>query len=183
MKCSPGSVTDEFQLAWERSWSRGFATLVLYAFERELRQRLAGGGSRRSAVDGHGVELTGELLLGRGVGLAASYAWRVFDDSPESDVSRDDQKLETGLTWVDPRGFGARVSQVWRRVTFATARDDETLWSTDLELSYALRGKRGAVTLAVENLFDDRFDWFTDPFDTRGRTPARRAILQATVNF
>jgi hypothetical protein len=134
-------------------------------------------------IDGQGAELTGELLLGRGFGLALHYAFRAYDDDPESDLSRADQLATARLTWVDPRGFGARLEQVWRHVDFDTGRATETLWSTDVELSYEFAGKRGRVALAVENLFGTRFDWFADPFDTVGRIPERRARLVMTLNL
>ncbi|HEY5790805.1 MAG TPA: TonB-dependent receptor, partial [Gammaproteobacteria bacterium] len=180
---SAGALTDELQLAWERSWSRGFAAVVAWAFEREREKEIEGVGTEKDEIDGHGAQLTGELLLGHGVGLALHYAYRDYNDDPESDLSRADQLATARLTWVDPRGFGARLEQVWRHIDFDTARATEELWSTDVELSYEFPGKRGRVALEVENLFDEQFDWFTDPFDTDGRIPARQARLVLTLNL
>ena len=81
------------------------------------------------------------------------------------------------------RGQGPHRRQVWRHIDFDTARATEELWSTDVELSYEFPGKRGRIALEVENLFDEHFDWFTDPFDTDGRIPARQARLVLTLNL
>ncbi|MBF0428768.1 MAG: TonB-dependent receptor [Magnetococcales bacterium] len=133
-----------------------------------------------------GLELQHNRLLTSGWGLSARYRFEQVSDpfsERSSTVNRDEHLAELGLKWVHANGWSARAMESYRRLDFTANRATENIWITDLEAGYEFPGKKGSVQLKVDNLFDTRFNWVTDPFVFQGRDPAREIFLTVNLSF
>ena len=82
------------------------------------------------------------------------------------------------------QGLRFNVAQTYRHIDFEqSVRDTEHIWLTDVSFGYELPNKRGTIGVAVNNLFDNQFNWVQDPFVSTGRVPALEIFAIVTGYF
>ncbi|NGZ04826.1 MAG: TonB-dependent receptor [Magnetococcales bacterium] len=183
-----GSVTDEAQRVWEYATDQGIWSTGLFRAHRELPEIHATGNRLIWESEIQGLELQHNRLLewAPGLGLTARYRLQQIED-PRAElantVNRDEHLAVLGLKWVDASGWSAKAKESWRCTDFAAQRASEQIWITDLELNYEFPKKWGVWQLKVNNLFDQRFNWVTDPFVLQGRNPAREILMTIDMTF
>ncbi len=197
----PGTVTDEFDLVWEHEWQTGLLRSGIYYLTREyeayVRTATYDGNAHRfiegeamaqvTESDARGLNLAWNQLIGNGWGVAVSYElWKTQDEivnAVETD-QRLDQLGMVSLSWVAANGLSARLKETWRNTDFIEQnRERENLFITDVSLSYEFPQKRGLIRLAVDNLFDETFNWITNINPYNGRRPAREWLFSVEVNI
>ncbi|MBF0339848.1 MAG: TonB-dependent receptor [Magnetococcales bacterium] len=181
-----GSSTDEAQLVWEYETTDGLWSAGLFHADREYPEIAATGNRMVWGSRIGGLELQHNRLLGKGLGMLARYRFQQVSDpfsERSSTVNRDEHLLEAGLKWVHESGWSARAKESYRLLDFTANRATENIWITDLDVAYAFPGKKGSVGLKVDNLFNEHFNWVTDPFVFQGRDPAREIFLTVNVSF
>ena len=181
---SPGSTSEETQLVWEYDSGRGFVSSSLFYMDRTYPEKQTGG----SMIDWRSVIKGGEMvynrILGEGLGLSSRYRYQDVRYQQDRSVDRGDHLLQSELRWVRPDGFSAGLAETFRHTDFrARTQENETLWTTDLDLAYEFPKKLGSLSLEVNNLFDEQFNWVTDSFIFQGQNPARELFLKLSVNL
>ncbi len=182
-----GSLAREADLVWEHEWSSGFFSLNPFYLEREYPYKTRQAGMERMArTHGRvkGLEAAFNQIIWHGLGLNVGYRYMEVDDEENPVANRKDHMLSAGLTYLHPSGLFASVSETYRHEDLkAPDRHDEDIWLTDGQLGYIFPGRRGSASIAVRNIFDRRFNWVTDLFAFRGRTPAREIVGTVSLNF
>lgn len=176
-----GTVTEEGDLVWEYEFGRGLLSNTLFSYGRRYNEPAASGELQGWLSRGGGLRSTLEILLGEMAGLAFNYRFDKIGDS-NSALVRDEHFIAATLSWMNSLGFSFRATESYRSIGFdSQVLGHEDILLTDLRLGYDFPGKRGALQIQVNNLFDERFNWLTDTFVTEGRVPAREASV--TLNL
>ena len=192
-----GSETEEISLVWEREWTSGFfsASLFYQDIEYSRKQLQAGGTTAFDTRYGHskGIDLRwNQLLPWPGTALTANYRYLdVHNDSlytltggdlPATD--RAEHLFAVDLNYVAPGGFFANARQTYRSIDSEAAdRPNENFWITDLKLGFEFPEKRGRLQFEVRNLFDQQFNWVTDPFAITSALPTPVPAREFWVSF
>jgi outer membrane receptor protein involved in Fe transport len=184
-----GTLESGLNLVWEREWEDGFLSSDLFFRERELSVD-DGSGNDPAELETirdrrHGLELKWNQLIWRGAGLAAGYRYLDTSDRLSPQMGRREHLASIELRYQDPRGFFGGLGQIYRHIRSEDEdRPREDIFVTDLSVGYRFPGRRGTLALRVGNLFDEKYNWVTDPFDvSTGRTPRREIFATLSVNF
>jgi outer membrane receptor protein involved in Fe transport len=182
-----GTLTSEVDLIWEHEWSRGFLLANLFYLEREhtfLETAYFRNGTITNRANMRGVEAIYNQLFSPGLGLALNYRYLDVEDENFPRADRKDHLARARLNFVHPSGFRTGIDQTYRFADLVNEeRPDEPIWLTDVSVGYELPGKRGSLDFVALNLFNRRFNWVVDQWVYRGRIPARRIMVWASINF
>jgi hypothetical protein len=181
-----GSVGEEADLTWEHQWSSGLLSANVFYLERKVDEKVtAGTGTTIETTRGRvkGFETTLNQILWKGLGLNATYRFLDIDDENTILNNRKDHQVTVGLNYIHPCGLFGGVAQTYRHEDLRFGRADEDIWLTDAQVGYIFPGRRGSVTFAALNLFDQRFNWIRDMFVFQGRAPARQFVGTVSINF
>ena len=183
-----GSVAQEADLVWEHEWSSGYLTTNLFHVEREYtyKAETVTGSQPEITEDGRmsGAEVGFNQLLWSGAGLAAKYRFLDVTDDGLPSADRQEHLASLGLTYLHPSGLWVKGIETFRHVNLDDpTADNENIWLTDVAIGWKFPNRRGSITLGVNNLFDQEFNWVTDFFVTTGRAPTRQLYAVLSFNF
>ena len=114
-------------------------------------------------------------------GLRFHYA-KIEDDALQ-EIDRKESDVSARLSFLRDDGWSGNIRQTFRYQDFDSARSNEFIPVTDLELGYEFPGKWGSAKLEVRNLLDRRFNWVTDRFVFQGRVPEREVVGTITLAY
>jgi tetratricopeptide (TPR) repeat protein len=159
----------------------------------------------RDSFSRTGAALAWNQLLAEPLGLSADYLFARRSGMSESlrgllfkgasaEGEEDDHQVRLGLSFVHPAGWIARVGTTFVHQELGSGTRSpgapENFWLMDLSLTKQFLRRRVAITFAVDNLFDQRFQLVSDaltlmPGETLAgrREPARLFSGVITVNF
>jgi outer membrane receptor protein involved in Fe transport len=201
----------QYQAGWEfRPTPTTFFNLNLFrldidapfleVFPETMSERIA-----RDSFSRTGVTLAWNQLLTETLGLSVDYLFArrsgmdaplrslLFEDAA-AEGEEDDHQVRLQLSFVHPAGWIARwrttfVHQELGSGTRSPGAPDN-FWLTDVSLTKQFFRRRAALTLAVDNLFDERFQLLSDVLTLRpgetltgGPEPERRFSVVVTLNF
>jgi tetratricopeptide (TPR) repeat protein len=184
---SPGSLGTETDLAWDHEWKTGFLSTNLFYLDREYSHLdMVNNKStlNRDRSIQKGFEANYNQLLWSGLGFNGIYRYTMIDDKNYSQGGWEDHRVIGGLKYLHVDGFSCSLTETYRYSNFnQQGRNNEQLWVTDLTLGIEFPGKKGLISLEFSNVFDRRFDWVTDPFNTTGKDPSREILLKISLNY
>jgi len=181
-----GSQTEEFDISWEHEWETGFLATNLYSLRTNYRfKERVGNQTTWDSQKGKltGIEIDYNQLILSYAGLAAEYRYIEAENKALATADRQEHRLKLGLRLVYPNGFSAGIDQTYRNIEFENRGYTEHIWITDMDVGYEFPGKKGVLTLALKNLFDQHFNWVTDRFTLKGRAPERQATASFSLYF
>ncbi len=180
-----GAQTKEADLIWEHEWKKVYSSTTLYYFESELESILSTGLTYTDDAKVKGLEQVFNVLAGDFTGISASYRLMNIENETAEQKNRIDHRAVVSLTCNHPSGVFGALSETFRRQDMKnhSVYDDETIWITDVSAGYNLPNKRGSITLAVNNLFDQHFNWIVDDFIFTGRVPEREILMTLSLIF
>ena len=194
-----GALTDHVATAWEHSWERGLISVDTFFEERTFPKQL---GRPYQHERLYGAQMNwNQLLPWQGTAIAADYKYLKLDNSGTFvdgfdwlSTDRDEHQLRFNLNVVNSNGLSLGFQQIYRHIdsksndildSSQTQRPNEDIWVTNLKLNYEWPSKNQNIGLAIENLFDQRFNWVTDSFSLRSDNPIpqRRITAWFRMNF
>jgi len=181
-----GTIGQGWDLSWEREWARSFLKAGIFQLDTEVVTYFPRENAPPEAFWTHGqidgVELAFNHILTAQSGLSLRYRGLQVTDSWQPELDRDEHQLRLGLRYRGRNGLQLGLGQTWRRLDYHQG-GAEDISITDVSLGYELRGKQGLLSLRVQNLFDEQFNWVVDRFVFDGRQPARTIIGQVQLYF
>ena len=187
---SPGTITRERSLTWDREWLWGFATTNLFHAEQHTELHYSEDTTRPEHHNSYdqqlkGIRIEAGRLFENHMGLTANYLYQKRrDSSTSSETAQNEHSLELELRWRTPNGYFGGVKEQYRKLnTIAQDSLNEELFATHLDLGYEFRKKKGDITLEIRNLFDSHFNWITDRYNCSGENPERAVSLVLTLNY
>jgi len=181
-----GAVNHEVDLVWEHEWSSGLITTNIFYLNKRARDNVISGTREVARIrDGElrGIDIHYNQLIGKIFGLNLRYRWQKIKDDTPTVSERLEHEITVGLNFVKSNGLSGGINQTYRDINFYGGRADEHIPITDLELEYEFPGKGGTVRFEFRNIFDEEFNWITDPFTVIGRVPEREIFGTFTLNF
>jgi tetratricopeptide (TPR) repeat protein len=188
-----GSENSEIAFEWDHEWQSGFTNLSLFYLDKDYKEKIiiqpGQEVDRHLSGDVRGLELRYNQLLTDQVGLTGGYRYLKVDDEidplqdPLYNVNRDDHQFRVGLRYVRPDGIMAGIAQTYRYIDNDNIRSNDSIAITDLEFAYQFPNRLGIASFEVLNLFDNQFNWVTDRFVLKGRSPERQVLFTLSLNF
>jgi tetratricopeptide (TPR) repeat protein len=179
-----GALSEEADIMWEHEWRSGLFSMNLFYLESTDTWEYMDGSRRDWNTRIAGMENAWNQMLFNGFGMRVTYRYLDVDDDFFPEKKRYDHLAAVALTYVSSRGFRFSVTQGYRYEDFdQSERENESIWLTDASGGIELPGKRGDISLTVNNIFDQRFNWVQDPFVLEGRAPAREVLASLSVFF
>ena len=124
------------------------------------------------------------VLVANGFSINTSYEYQDIQSLGGTTLSREEHRLNAGITWTNQQGLFASLLERYRDINYDNnAKPDEEIWLTDFELVYQLKERKGITKLSINNLFDEKINWHTDNFVFAGRIPRREVLLSLTLNL
>ncbi|MHC1744398.1 MAG: tetratricopeptide repeat protein [Syntrophobacteraceae bacterium] len=181
---SNGAIAKEADLKYEYEWKSGFFSVNPFYLERDFSFKPQSEEEITLHGTVKGVRARVNQLLWQGMGLGLDYSFLKVKDDNDVRSNRLDHRVLAGLKYVHPSGFFGSLGETFRYEDMIdSGREDKTIWITDVGVGYEFPDKWGSINLAVLNVFDQHFDWVTDPFIFNGRVPEREIFFSLTLNY
>jgi tetratricopeptide (TPR) repeat protein len=209
---SNGAIAREVDFKYEFEWRKGLFSINPFYIDREFRFNqpildrfetdpgpppifvILQAGEDRITQKSHtwGVQSRLNQMLWAGLGFSADFRYlnvtdpntRDLDNFRKLELEREELRVIGALRYVHPSGLNAGLAQTYRYIDRKVSdREDQSIWITDASIGYELPRKLGAINLAVQNIFDEHFDWVTDLFVFNGRIPRREILFSVSLNF
>ena len=185
---APGTLTKEYNVAYENTWSKGFMQMLgiwaeseteLRSFDGVIVNQLLKKSHRR------GVEFDYNQLLNQHFGWSAQYSYLNINEDPELDTSRNEDLGELDLTFISGRGLRIQAGAVYRHARYDNRDNSDEFFIANLKADYTLKLKDYTARINAEfnNLFDENFNWVTDSFVIDGRIPRRNFRMTIEIGF
>ena len=179
-----GTVTREGDVVWEHEWNRGLVSIDLFAAQSRREEKPTRDSHEMYKGRLKGVEANWNQMLCSQLGVRGRFRTRSIDNDASPDLDRKEYWTSLGLTYRNEWGVFGSCLETFRHDDFDSGEmEDEDIWITDCLVGYEFPQKRGSVSLMVENLFDDHFNWVTDEYVFSGRVPVRRVTATLSLNF
>jgi tetratricopeptide (TPR) repeat protein len=181
-----GAINFETDLVWEHEWDRGLFSANFFFLNKLLSDKTISSNNvvareRRGKL--RGIDLNYNQILGNIFGLNSQLKVQSVRDQSLPDYNRHDYEFNIGLNFVKSNGWSGELKQTFRYVDFKNSRNDEHIPITDLKVEYEFAKKTGQLELEFNNIFNERYNWVTDPFSITGRIPEREVFGKVTFNF
>ena len=187
------SISRQYHAAWDADlFPRTFLTLG--AFRREIDSPVYAsrpdGARERNTIERRRTGLTAAVnqLVGDHVGLSLGYTRVHREGAGEHDGA--DDLVRAGLSLVHPSGFSASASLTYVKQELGSTRAagaPADVWVASLSPAYEFPDKRGALSVQIENVLRQRFE-FVSTRGVRndlvlGERPDLRLLATLRLNF
>lgn len=127
------------------------------------------------------------------VALRAEYQFERFERDREFTrgiENLDTQRVPMGISFFHPSGLGASLQLTYYNQDGNFERDDgvfqsgrDSFWLVDTAINYRLPKRYGFITLGINNIFDQDFDYYETDFNNPTIQPDRVIFGRITLSF